>query len=284
MSKWSRVVCFVILVVLCIGGFTACSRNPNVRKQKYLESGQRYYEKGKYREAAIQFENAIQVDSRFADAHYRLALTEMKLQQWNNAYQELALTLEIQPENYAAHLDTANLLIASHQLKEAKEHIDLLLQKQPNSAEVQTALANFDAASNDLGAALAVMQKALQLDPQGFTVLRLMGRVCFAGAQLARGAMYLERAQGLRPADVEVNYLLGRYWLERNDNDRAVYFLMQAEDSPERQITSTHTPLAAFYLGIALQLGGITWRRRRNTSIFWRYRSCRCRGIGTMRS
>jgi tetratricopeptide (TPR) repeat protein len=103
---------------------------------------------------------------------------------------------------------------------------------------------------------MAALEKALQLDPQGFTVLRLMGRVCFAGAQLARGAMYLERAQGLRPADVEVNYLLGRYWLERNDNDRAVYFLMQAEDSPERQITSTHTPLAAFYLGIALQLGG----------------------------
>jgi len=52
---------------------TGCSRDPNVRKQKYLESGQRYFDKGQYREAAIQFENAIQVDSRFADAHYKLA-------------------------------------------------------------------------------------------------------------------------------------------------------------------------------------------------------------------
>jgi Tfp pilus assembly protein PilF len=49
---------------------TGCSRDPNVRKQKYLESGQRYFDKGQYREAEIQFENAIQVDSRFADAHY----------------------------------------------------------------------------------------------------------------------------------------------------------------------------------------------------------------------
>ncbi len=104
--------------------------------------------------------------------------------------------------------------------------------------------------------AMTALEKALQLDPQGFTVLRLMGRVCFAGNQLARGAMYLERAQHMRPQDVEVNYLLGRYWLERNDYDQAVYFLMQAEDSPERLITSTHTPLSAFYLGIALQLGG----------------------------
>ncbi len=104
--------------------------------------------------------------------------------------------------------------------------------------------------------AMAVLEDALKLDPQSFTVLRLMGRVCFAAQQLARGAIYLQRAQGLHPQDVEVNYLLGRYWLERNDNDRAAYYLMCAEDSPERLMTSTQTPLSSFYLGIALQQGG----------------------------
>ena len=80
-------------------------------KQKYLESGQRYFDKGQYREAAIQFQNAIQVDSRFADAHYKLALTAMKLEQWPTAFQELTTTVQIQPDQYAAHLDMANLLI-----------------------------------------------------------------------------------------------------------------------------------------------------------------------------
>ena len=69
--------------------FTGCSRDPNVRKQKYFESGQRYFEKGKYREAAIQFGNAVQVDSRFAEAHYQLAQTYLKLQDPMHAYQEL---------------------------------------------------------------------------------------------------------------------------------------------------------------------------------------------------
>jgi hypothetical protein len=32
-----------------------CHGDPNVRKQKYLESGKRYSAEGKYREAAIQF-------------------------------------------------------------------------------------------------------------------------------------------------------------------------------------------------------------------------------------
>jgi len=100
------------------------------------------------------------------------------------------------------------------------------------------------------------LEKALQLDPDAFTVLRLMGRVCFAASQLARGSMYLERAQRLRPQDVEANYLLGRYWLERKDYDRATYYLMQADDSPERLQTSTQTPLSAFYLARSYQAGG----------------------------
>src|SRR5438445_1851156 len=80
--------------------FVGCSRDPNVRKQKYFESGQRYFEKGQYREAAIQFKNAVQIDSTFGDAHYRLAQTLLKLEQWTAAYQELSRTIELQPENY----------------------------------------------------------------------------------------------------------------------------------------------------------------------------------------
>src|SRR5208337_536848 len=118
--------CVVVAVCLLTVLLTGCSRDPNVRKQKYLESGQRYFDKGQYREAAIQFENAIRVDSRFADAHYKLALAAMKLQQWATAYQELSTTIQIQPDQYAAHLDLANLLILGRQFNDAKQHLDLL--------------------------------------------------------------------------------------------------------------------------------------------------------------
>ena len=56
--------CCLLTVVL-----TGCSRDPNVRKQKYFESGEKYFAAGKYREAAIQYSNAVQIDSRFAQAH-----------------------------------------------------------------------------------------------------------------------------------------------------------------------------------------------------------------------
>jgi Tfp pilus assembly protein PilF len=41
-----------------------CSRDPQIAKRKYFEKGVRYYERGKYREAAIEYQNAIQIDPR----------------------------------------------------------------------------------------------------------------------------------------------------------------------------------------------------------------------------
>src|SRR5215510_4610334 len=99
--------------------FSACHRDPNVRKQRFLKSGQEYFQQEKYREAAIQFQNATQIDPHFAEAHYQLAQSYLKLQQWPAAYQELARTVDIQPNNFPAHLELANLLIAASQFKQA---------------------------------------------------------------------------------------------------------------------------------------------------------------------
>src|ERR1700686_2924210 len=114
---------------------TGCSRDPNVRKQKFLESGNRYRDKGKLREAAIQYAKALQIDPRFAEAHYQLGEIYLKLKEYNQAYAELSRTVDLAPENYRAHVDLANLLIAGGQAKQAQPHLDLLREKQPNSPE-----------------------------------------------------------------------------------------------------------------------------------------------------
>ena len=79
--RHSSILRLALTVVLIATVSVGCSRDPNVRKQKYYESGQRYFDKGQYREAAIQYKNAIQIDSTYGNAHYQLALALLKLQQ-----------------------------------------------------------------------------------------------------------------------------------------------------------------------------------------------------------
>src|SRR6202049_4258094 len=137
-----RILSLILLLGLIAVVCVACSRDPNVRKQKYFESGQHFLDKGQYREAAIQFRNAVQIDSTYGNAHYGMAQALLKLQQWNLAYQELARTLDLQPDNYQARIDLANLLIAGRDLKRAQEQTNQLLQKQPNNPQVHVAVSN----------------------------------------------------------------------------------------------------------------------------------------------
>ena len=71
-----------------------CSRDPNVRKQKYLASGKRYEDAGKLKEAQIQFLNALKVDHNFGDAHYELAKIYLKSGSIKEGYGELMRTVD----------------------------------------------------------------------------------------------------------------------------------------------------------------------------------------------
>jgi len=154
--------------------FTGCSRDPNVRKQKYFASGEKYFAEGKYREAEIQYRNAIQVDPRFVQAHYQLGQSYLKLRDSTRAFQELNRSVELAPDNYRAHTDLANLLVTVRNpdgtpvqdiLKQAKTHLDILRDKLPDSPETHEAWANYYSALNNIGPAMQEMQQAIAADP-----------------------------------------------------------------------------------------------------------------------
>ncbi len=162
MRPFRALGCALVLLLPAIF-FTGCSRDPNVRKQKYLDSGERYVEAGKLDEAAIEFRNALAIDANFPEAHYHLASVYLKTQRWPRAAQELTRTVELQPENYAARVDLAQLLIASGDLEHAKEQVDWILQASPNDAKSHAVSADLLAAQGSFPAALQEAEKARPL-------------------------------------------------------------------------------------------------------------------------
>src|ERR1700722_20941543 len=90
--------CAILVPLLC----TECTRTSEERKQKYFQSGQRYFETGKYGEARIEFVNAVKIDSNYAEAHHQLAKTYLRLKKPEGAVQEMERTTRLQPHNYEA--------------------------------------------------------------------------------------------------------------------------------------------------------------------------------------
>ena len=90
-----------LLVLLCF--VAACNRDPNVAKKKYVENGNRYYDKAKYKEALIMYRNALKRDLRYGEAYYRSALAELKLARYAEAAKDLQRAVELQPDNLDQH-------------------------------------------------------------------------------------------------------------------------------------------------------------------------------------
>lgn len=107
-----------------------------------LDNANKFFAKGKYREAALMYRRSLQKDMRFGEAYYRLALTEMKLGDYSSAMRSLRRAVELQPNNTDAITKLADLyLLASTQIPsqsaqlvgEVKDLSDRLLQQNPDS-------------------------------------------------------------------------------------------------------------------------------------------------------
>jgi cellulose synthase operon protein C len=205
------VLCSLIAVL-----FTGCSRDPNVRKQKYFESGERYFNKGKFREAAIQYANAVQVDPRYGDAHYQLGKTYLSLHDWNRAYLELSRAVELVPDNYPAHVDIANLLITFRQLKDAQPHLDILRDKQPNDPATHEVWANFYASESDLNAAIQEMKKGIAADPNRSESYLTLAALQFHANVLDEAETNFKKAEALDPKSMSAPLELGAFYQARN--------------------------------------------------------------------
>src|ERR1035441_5484056 len=110
----------VVALFLSLALLSGCFRDPNVRKHKYLESGQKYSAQGKDREAAIQYANALKIDKNFAEAHYALAQSYLHMGALSAAFGELQRTVNLQPANSKARIDLGNMYLAGGTIDDAQ--------------------------------------------------------------------------------------------------------------------------------------------------------------------
>lgn len=215
----------LLLCSLFVALLTGCSRDPNVRKQKYFDSAEKYFAEGKYREAEIQYSNAIRIDPRFALAHFQLSQTYLKLGDSQNAFQELSRTVDLAPDNYRAQTDLANLLVtvrnpdgspSQDALKQAKTHLDLLREKQPNSPDTHEAWANYYGAQNNLGSAVQEVQQAIALDPGRSESYLLLAILQLRSNLPDQAETNFKKAIEVDPKAMNAQLALGGFYQSRN--------------------------------------------------------------------
>jgi Tfp pilus assembly protein PilF len=206
-----------VVLFLSFALLSGCFRDPNVRKHKYLESGQKFSAQGKDREAAIQYSNALKIDKNFADAHYALAQAYLHLGAMNTAYVELRRTVDLQPANYKARIDLGNMLLAGGRIDDAQAQAAAVMAAQPNNADAHSLLSRIAARRGDKNLALTEINRALELapnEPQLHETLALLKMGDSTQASSVEDE--LKKAVVLDQKSVSAKLLLAAFYVKNN--------------------------------------------------------------------
>ena len=202
----------------------SCNRDPNVAKRRYLESGNRYFDRGKYKEAAIMYRDALQKDLLWGPAHYKLALTYLKMGQVGGAVQELRKAVERlpmdSPDHWAAAVNLCDLFLEAQTDVQDKRRTELLDETD------------------------GYIKQLLARDSNSFDGHRLRGDELFVKARFAAASARKEEAQQLanqaaeefrkadsiKPGQPGVLMQLARLSMAQNDLPGAEKILRQIID------------------------------------------------------
>src|SRR2546426_12730568 len=97
MSRTSRgwVVC-VLAVLVAVAG---CARSPEAQKARHLDRGDKYFARGQYREAIIEYRNVLRVEPANVRVIRQLGLAHYQLGEAGSAFDYLEKSHGLDPPN-----------------------------------------------------------------------------------------------------------------------------------------------------------------------------------------
>jgi len=247
----------VFLPLLLVLG--ACNRDPHERAVRYVENGNKFFEREKYKEASIMYRRALQpnADPRYGEAHYRLGLVSEKLGDLTTAYRSFLNAIEFLPQNADAFTKLADLeLIAGAQggkqssrlIDDAKGHAEKLLTIPGGAYDAERILGMVALFQKQVPESVAHFQKAHELKPDDTNLLVNYFVALVANNQFPEAEALAKNAIAKNKAFAPAYDLLYTQYLQRRQMaDAETILKLKYENNPS--VPQNVLQLAAFYAG-----------------------------------
>ncbi|HWC17567.1 MAG TPA: tetratricopeptide repeat protein, partial [Terriglobales bacterium] len=223
-----------LLAILVL--FGACSRDPKARRDKFLLSAQRYYDKGQYEAASIELRRAIQLDPKFAEAHYRLAQTYVNMRDWQRGYDELQISLQINPADVRSRLALAELQWLAKQPVEARTQVEIALQSQPNNITAHLLLGQIYTSEKNYLKALEEFEASERLAPNQAVAFAKAGETYMLLRRYSEAQQSFQRAIDLDASYITAYLNLAETYRFANDSQNEIQILLTAIARNPKQV------------------------------------------------
>ncbi len=247
-----------LVLAAALAGLVSCNTDPNVAKKHYMERGEMFYNRGKYKEARILFLDARKKDLKYGPAYYHLGLVSVKMGNLTEAVNFFRRSVELLPPEDPDHWDSmvrlSDIYVAV--AKDQKIYMDevvgycaQLLKRDPNSFDGHRlegdvsfwrAIDAFKTARRDDGSALldaAIVEyrkaNGLKANQQG--VLMQLARSLSAKAQYAEAEQLYRQVIGLDKTNQEAYTELYRLFLfQSKTNDGEQVLKLAVANNPKQ--------------------------------------------------
>lgn len=251
-----------LILVLTLALFAAsCNRDPKVARQKFLDSGNRYFNNGKYKEASIMYRRSLQKDMRFGEAYYRLGLCELRLGRPVEAIGALRRAIELQPENQDAAARLAELFLAAYSgnpnrpqqfIKEIEDLTKRILDKNPRSYDGLRMQGYLALIAKDLPGAIKSFETANAVKPNQPDLILVLAQSLIA-SQRGEDAeklvkTTLQREKGYAPL---YDLLYGLYGRTNRIGEAEAILKLKSSNNPRQPLFILQ--LAAHYFSLKNQ-------------------------------
>ncbi len=230
---------------------SACT-SPEKAKAEHVSRGEAFLKAEKFQEASIEFRNAIQIDDKFAPAHWGLARAYEGLQRPQEAFEELRRAVELDPNNLDAKVRLGNYDVQiaprfPEALNEAERLAKEILQKDPNHIEGHILMGSVLFAQNQRDKAFGELNHAVELDPKRVESHLALARFYVASNDQAKAEETFKRAISLNNSSALAYTEYGKFLVQANrSNDAEMELKKAVEVEPSNR--NSRWVLASYYL------------------------------------
>ena len=109
--RQKSILCLFVFLIAAALLFAACT-TPEKAKAQHVSRGQALLKDKKFQEAALEFRAALQIDDKLADAHWGLANAYEGLQRYQEAFEEMRETADLDANNLDVRVRLGNYYLA----------------------------------------------------------------------------------------------------------------------------------------------------------------------------
>jgi len=207
-----KIIGIIFLLAMLVG----CG-GEDARKAKYYEKSKAYFEQGDYDKAKIELKNVLQIDPKFADAHYLFGEVEEKNKNLRGAYIHFYKAVELDGNNLDARNKLARLYLFSGDYEKTQEQLDKIIEKNTQSPHAKMLELLISARKGETDKAISIANTILERNKNNTDAIFVLSNLYMRNKEFKNAVTILNEGINANPEDVTLRLQLGGIYSIQKD-------------------------------------------------------------------